>query len=325
MVNIVIPTYKAKNTLPKLLDSLVAQTTPMFFVTIVQDFDGEDYDDIITEYRQRGLKIKLLQLSKNGGPGVARQAGIKYTYDSGIEFVMFADSDDMLLPYAVEILSKEIKKSNCDIICSSFYREEYPGFVHLLDVKTTPITWCHGKIYKVSYLIENNIYFLPDMRCSEDSYFNAVAFNLTENKSFIETPTYYWRDNKDSLTHQQDWMERDIIQFIQGQVVALNRILQSKEKLSYTYISKMLINIYTYMMQQILYGLVINDYVDHLMTLKEIPQVQEVINSKEFYKFLSDNLKATIYNEKSQKYEIAPVSFETWLNYYIRKEENNNE
>ena len=32
----------------------------MFFVTIVQDFDGEDYDDIITEYRQRGLKIKLL-------------------------------------------------------------------------------------------------------------------------------------------------------------------------------------------------------------------------------------------------------------------------
>lgn len=87
----------------------------------------------------------------------------------------------------------------------------------------------------------------------------------------------------------------------------------------------MLINIYTYMMQQILYGLVINDYVDHLMTLKEIPQVQEVINSKEFYKFLSDNLKATIYNEKSQKYEIAPVSFETWLNYYIRKEENNNE
>ena len=224
----------------------------MFFVTIVQDFDGEDYDDIITEYRRRGLKIKLLQLSKNCGPGVARQAGIKYTYDSGIEFVMFADADDILLPYAVEILSKEIKKSNSDVISSSFYKEEYPSIVHLLDVKNTPVTWCHGKIYKVSYLMENNIYFLPDMRCSEDSYFNAVAINLTDNKSYIEVPTYYWRDNQNSLTHADDWMERDIVQFIQGQVVALNRILQGKENLSFKYIAKVLINIYEYMMQQIL-------------------------------------------------------------------------
>ena len=50
MVNIIIPTYKARDTLPKALDSLVAQTKTMFIVTIVQDCDGEDYSDIIKEY-----------------------------------------------------------------------------------------------------------------------------------------------------------------------------------------------------------------------------------------------------------------------------------
>ena len=38
--NIIIPTYKARETLPKALDSLVAQTKDMFLVTIVQDGDG---------------------------------------------------------------------------------------------------------------------------------------------------------------------------------------------------------------------------------------------------------------------------------------------
>ena len=65
MVNLIIPTYKARDTLPAALDSLVAQTKKMFIVTIVQDADNEDYTDIINEYRHRGLQIKLLQKKRN--------------------------------------------------------------------------------------------------------------------------------------------------------------------------------------------------------------------------------------------------------------------
>ena len=85
MTNVIIPTYKARDTLPDLLNTLVAQTTNMFFVTIVQDCDGEDYSDIIQEYQKRGLKIKLITLNENMGPGVARQAGIKFTYACALE------------------------------------------------------------------------------------------------------------------------------------------------------------------------------------------------------------------------------------------------
>ena len=53
MFNIVIPVYKARDTLPELLNCLTAQTYKMFIVTISQDGDGEDYSDIIQEYRKR--------------------------------------------------------------------------------------------------------------------------------------------------------------------------------------------------------------------------------------------------------------------------------
>ena len=66
MVNVIIPTYKARDTLPKALDSLVAQTKKTFVVTIVQDGDGEDYSDIISEYRKRGLGIRILILDTRG-------------------------------------------------------------------------------------------------------------------------------------------------------------------------------------------------------------------------------------------------------------------
>ena len=68
IVNIIIPTHKARETLPKALDSLVAQTKDMLLVTIVQDGDGEDYSDIVAEYKRRGLKLFLLK-KENGGPG----------------------------------------------------------------------------------------------------------------------------------------------------------------------------------------------------------------------------------------------------------------
>ena len=72
IVDIIIPTYKARETLPKALDSLVAQTKKMFIITIVQDADEEDYSDIIEEYKKRGLSIRLVTLKDNRGPGGAR-------------------------------------------------------------------------------------------------------------------------------------------------------------------------------------------------------------------------------------------------------------
>ena len=107
IVDVIIPTYKARETLPKALDSLVAQTKKLFIVTIIQDGDGEDYSDIIEEYRRRGLQLFLISLKENKGPGGARQAGIDA--NKMCDYLMFLDADDMLMPRAIEILYHEAK------------------------------------------------------------------------------------------------------------------------------------------------------------------------------------------------------------------------
>ena len=72
MVEIGIPVYHARYTLTKGLDSLVAQTKNDFVVCLSIDGDDEDYSDIISTYRARGLNIRIINTIINGGPGAAR-------------------------------------------------------------------------------------------------------------------------------------------------------------------------------------------------------------------------------------------------------------
>ena len=49
MIDIIIPIYHSKKTLPNVLGSLELQIYKEFFITLVQDCDGEDYSDIIEQ------------------------------------------------------------------------------------------------------------------------------------------------------------------------------------------------------------------------------------------------------------------------------------
>ena len=153
MVNIIIPIYNARETLPKTLDSLVAQTKNLFMVTLVQDADNIDYSDIVEEYRHRGLNITLEVLSENVGPGLARQRGIDMS--SQFEYVMFLDSDDLLQPRAIDVLTREVKKNDLDILSSSFVVER-PGVDTYVKGDGSASTWVLGKIYRRAYLVDNN-------------------------------------------------------------------------------------------------------------------------------------------------------------------------
>ena len=81
MVEVGIPVYRAKATLPNTLDSLVAQTYKEFVVTLSIDGDNEDYDDIIKNYRERGLEIKA-----GANVGVGKDYTLYALADGVVEF-----------------------------------------------------------------------------------------------------------------------------------------------------------------------------------------------------------------------------------------------
>ena len=292
MVDVIIPTYKARETLPKALDSLVAQTKKMFIVTIVQDADGKDYSDIIKEYERRGLQIRWIPLAYNRGPGGARQAGMDS--DRMCDYFMFLDSDDMFAPRAVEMLYREAKGNDADIVASDFIaeREHTPGV--LMDVTKIPVTWCHGRIYKAKFLRDKNIRFLDGLRINEDAYFNLIAHNCTDKKVKIKEVTYIWKDNKSSITRSQDKIEffkNSWDSYIISQTEALLKLIEINGTVKPDLLGATLLYMYHYWMIAEHLKVVDENITNEILKLKNNEALIDVMTQEAFWNHIVENLK----------------------------------
>lgn len=181
MIDIIIPAYNAKETIFKTLASISLQTIKNSLnVYIVNDASDYNYQEEISFFKN-WINIVELTLSKNSGPGIARQYGID---NSNSEYIMFIDADDTFYNcYSVELLYKKIKETKMDLVISNILyerdnkREKYEAnFVYM-----------HGKIYKRSYLINNNIKF-NDTRANEDNG-DLTKFNVSVKDNYAEFET----------------------------------------------------------------------------------------------------------------------------------------
>lgn len=309
MVEVGIPVWHARDTLCKCLDSLVAQTLDKFITCLSIDCDGEDYSDIIETYRARGLKIRVINGEENGGPGAARQRIIDTTQ---CDYLIFMDADDMLMPRAVEVLSQHMKVNNFDIMRSGFIREEKNKRDLFIPQDSSIITWCHGKIYRVKFLKEKNIRFLPGLRIDEDAYFNLIAWNSTDNRGEIAEYTYIWRDNKNSLTRAQsnsEYFKDNYMNYIISQVRALQRLMEINESVKNDIISITLINIYyTYMRAAYLeYPMAAAD--ELISELKAEKWLKAFLDNADSWISLVNNVKAgEVYNNEHVIFYDEPIN-----------------
>lgn len=241
MINLIIPAYNCSDTLPKTLQSLQAQTKNNFITTIVDDCSTEDLLPIIESFRD-SLHINYIRKEKNEGPGLARQTG--FESQTMCDYVMFVDGDDMLYPRAVEILHKEAKRNFADVVFSNIqFENDDVELGHLNFGKNT--TWFHGKIYNYKFLKSLGIDFHNvNFRYNEDAYFNLIVTLLSEKKYYIDEATYYWRNNKNSLTRKANNFIYDYnIDYLMAQVDALNFIFDKKPNAIFN-IAPTILNIY---------------------------------------------------------------------------------
>lgn len=320
MTGIIIPTYKALDTLPHALDSLLTQTKKMFLVCISVDGDQEDYTKLLEEYRARGLKILFIRSEENRGPGMARQAGINAMAPL-CDYIMFLDSDDLLMPQAVERLYEEAKRNAADVIQSSVVADATLAPDRIMEADKTPVTWTHGKIYRTKYLTENHIEFVPEIRYNEDSYFNVVAMNSTKNKFTLNEITYYWSDNPNSLTRKdpKKFFEISWENYILSQVRGMERI---NELLPSAVSSELLgltsINLYWHYIQARHYGFNEDLAKSYLAEWKSIPVFQEKIADAKFWNAVAHQLKGCMIISKTD-IVFPKQNFADWVTQYIKE------
>lgn len=200
-LSIIIPHYKeSEEMLGRLLQDLDSQRgVDMRDIEIVVVEDDPETEFSLEFYNLfTNLRITQLKMSKNGGPGIARQAGIDFCRG---EYVMFVDSDDRIHTALSIHRALQFVRENRGIDIFTFrimQESEKDGVQSYLPIDSD--THLHSKIYRKAFLAHNNIKFLPQLRLNEDSYFNGVAFNLTNRIMRVPEILTIWCHNPNSLT-----------------------------------------------------------------------------------------------------------------------------
>lgn len=197
-IDIIIPAYKAQDTILKTLSSIALQEiVDECEVTIVNDADGIGYKKFVDMFSPF-MKIREIVMPKNGGPGDARQYGMDNTSNP---YITFIDADDTFgNAFALRTLKNEII-SNPHYVCvfSQFVEDNKHSFITHPDDSV----WMFGKLYKRDFINKYGIKFLKGSRANEDCGFNMICKLLSNKKElihYIPDVTYYWHYKEDSIT-----------------------------------------------------------------------------------------------------------------------------
>ena len=235
MIDVIIPAYNCSKTLGRTLASLVAQTDSEFIVTIVDDCSTEDIKTIVDEYSNR-LNILYVKNEKNLGCGMTRQTGIDNTTCSHFTFL---DSDDMFMPYAIEIFNSIVKANpNAEFIHSYIYEQKMIEGNPALTLHKDGFSYCHGKLYSRKKVNEFGIKNSPLVKWHDDSYFNSMCAELM-NMQLVSIPTVMWCCNQESITRKVDQFrdEKIVEDFLSAMVMSKEFVLKYKtsvEHIPYT-------------------------------------------------------------------------------------------
>lgn len=92
-----MPAYNAESFIGQAIESVLAQTNPLWELVIVDDSSSDRTAEIASSYKDSRIHIVR---QRNGGEASARNTALKYAQG---EFLAFLDADDLYLPNHLEV------------------------------------------------------------------------------------------------------------------------------------------------------------------------------------------------------------------------------
>lgn len=111
MISVIIPAYNAGAWLPATVESVFAQTCPDWEMILVDDGSTDNTGALCDRYAAADSRIRVLH-KENGGPSSARNRGIDVAHG---EWLTFLDTDDLLHPKFLELLSRSATVNDADV------------------------------------------------------------------------------------------------------------------------------------------------------------------------------------------------------------------
>ena len=178
MFDIIIPCYNSSTSIER---AVLSAVHPLVNRIIVVD-DGST-DESLNVLNSLSNISQLVVVSKlNGGPGSARNVGLDLTES---EYIIFLDSDDILINTSLLLIKDELKGRDVDLLSvkhitklegfrqskvrSKFINDEDLFFEVLLDGSVKSAPWSY--VLSRNYLKKTGLYFSDELRVYEDCLF----------------------------------------------------------------------------------------------------------------------------------------------------------
>lgn len=251
VVSIVSPVYNVGKYLPAFIESVMDQTFIDWELLLVDDGSTDGSSEICDRYAVKDNRIKVIHKT-NGGVSSARNAGIR---ESVGEWLMMPDPDDILLKDALQVLLSYTSE-DVDLISAGYERNEFgkivmeekpsetkkvsvTKYVEEISILSPPRNidcYCWNKLYRMSVIMENAVFFDVDLYFREDflyvyRFFSHCSGNvqIISNKVYI----YFMRNTGAAVSLQRCYSPK-----YAGRFIAITRCYDILEQMEVSSLTK---------------------------------------------------------------------------------------
>lgn len=119
-----MPAYNSAEFIAESINSVIEQTYKDWELIITDDHSTDDTVNIVKSYKAQDDRIKLIELSDNGGPAVARNSALEHAKN---RYIAFLDSDDLWHPQKLELQLDFMKRNDYAFTFTSYQRFSRDG------------------------------------------------------------------------------------------------------------------------------------------------------------------------------------------------------
>ena len=214
-LSIIVPVYNVEKYIRPCVDSLYRQGLDdnTFEIVIVNDGTEDDSFCRIEDIVALNKNIKIIKQT-NQGLSVARNTGLKHARG---EYVLFVDSDDILIEGTLKSLLACSKNASVDMAMGAFCKlsdeqienlvslPSYEKKVVMMSGKEAFVNYFNPRecyvwrtLYRRSFLLDNNINFIPGIYF-EDIPFTTECYLKAKKCLSFPLPFYIYRQHPNSI------------------------------------------------------------------------------------------------------------------------------
>lgn len=188
LVSIVVPIYKAENTLNKCVESIVNQTYENLDIILVDDGSPDKCPQMCDEWAHRDSRIRVIHKELDH-VCEARNAGLQATKG---DYVIQIDSDDYIESNMIESMIKKAESTNADIVICSVIGHHFDGTLEVVKPYTFEVTNGESVIKRIfttaecGYALWNKL-IRKDLIVKTGARFKRMSGKYSEDALFLIT------------------------------------------------------------------------------------------------------------------------------------------